>query len=580
LKARELMRALQQTSGSTLTTDDRNKATKDLPASIKKTIALQPPPERDSTFPQSDFSRASGYPSDNNNTRFAMLALWVAGRHKVPTQRCLALVVRRFRTSQTKEGSWDYFLGAVTPEPVTPAMCTAGLIGLAVAHGLKDGVLGDKSARLSLNEPSIKSAMKYLSNHVGSPLGSDSIRPENRETINVFFLWSLSCVGVLYNVKTFDGKDWYQWGAELLVDAQNVDGSWHPIRKNWHPPSPAEGQVENKELLMYKGSYRLIDTSFALLFLKRADFLRDLSEKIRGERDGRDDNGQDMKSPNYNETSAARKDKKDKDGKPADRLREAKSFTNSLGMKMILIRPGTFLMGSPDGKTPPGVSAEEERFSDETPHRVTLTRGFFMASTLVTQAQWEEVMGENSNHSPFKGKDDEEKRRLPVASVSWIECQAFCKRLSARESMKYELPTEAEWEYACRAGSLTPFWWGSSISTDQANYDGKFAYGKDGKKTKVDRAKPTPVDEFPTNPWRLHDMHGNLYQWCQDYYNPYPTEDVKDPVSTQKGETDARVLRGGSWSDVPGNCRAAFRERIAPGFRPGNYGCRVVCRLE
>ncbi len=110
------------------------------------------------------------------------------------------------------------------------------------------------------------------------------------------------------------------------------------------------------------------------------------------------------------------------------------------------------------------------------------------------------------------GKDDDEKKKLPVDNVSWHDCQEFCKKLSAREKRTFKLPTEAQWEYACRAGTKTAFWWGNTITTDQANYNGSFSYGKAGKKGEY-REKTTPVDFFKGNLWGLHDMHGNLWEW-------------------------------------------------------------------
>jgi len=240
---------------------------------------------------------------------------------------------------------------------------------------------------------------------------------------------------------------------------------------------------------------------------------------------------------------------------------------------------------------------------------VTLTKGYRMSATLVTQYQWEQVMGYNP--STFKGKDEAEKKKLPVDNVSWYDCVEFCNELSKKdhktpcyalandkrdmngriteaevtflpEGTGYRLPTEAEWEYAARAGTKTAFWWGDSITPEQANYDcSTYAYGPKGKVEKDKyRQKTTPVDFFKANPWGLHDMHGNLWQWCQDWYGPYDGLDNKDPVRLQKADKDARVLRGGSWYDDPWFCRAASRFRLAPAFRFDGRGCRVASRLD
>jgi formylglycine-generating enzyme required for sulfatase activity len=229
-------------------------------------------------------------------------------------------------------------------------------------------------------------------------------------------------------------------------------------------------------------------------------------------------------------------------------------------MKFAWCPPGTFLMGSPAG--------EPERSNDETQHRVTLTKGYWLGTHPVTQAQWQAVMG--SNPSQFKGDT------LPVETVCWDDCQAFVKKLSEKTGKRFRLPTEAEWEYACRAGTTTPFYFGETISTDQANYDGNYTYGK-GKKG-VYREKTTPVGSFPANAWGLFDIHGNVWEWCQDRYGPYASSDIIDPQSTDNGT--ARVLRGGSWYCNPGCCRSACRSSYEPGHRHGYFGCRVLLCLD
>jgi sulfatase modifying factor 1 len=238
-----------------------------------------------------------------------------------------------------------------------------------------------------------------------------------------------------------------------------------------------------------------------------------------------------------------------------------KNFTNSIGMKFVWIPPGSFMMGSPKG--------EKERDNDETQHKVTLSKGFYMGVYTVTQEQWQEVMGNNPSH--FKGE-----KNLPVEQVTWDDCQEFIKKLREKDKkQQYRLPTEAEWEYSCRAGTTTPFHFGETIFTDQANYNG-VVYG-DGKKG-VSRGKTTPVGSFPSNAYGLHDMSGNVFQWCQDWYGDYPQKDVVDPQGAGKGAF--RVLRGGSWYDYPWYCRSAFRYRDEPGYRSFHCGFRVVFCLD
>jgi formylglycine-generating enzyme required for sulfatase activity len=258
---------------------------------------------------------------------------------------------------------------------------------------------------------------------------------------------------------------------------------------------------------------------------------------------------------------------KDKDSTAVDPPKP-QPFTNTIGMRFVPIKAGEFVMGS--------LAGEEKRSADETPHLVKVTRGFYLGAHLVTQRQWEQVMGPEANRSRFKGKDDDEKKRLPVDNVSWDDCQEFCARLSRLDGRPYRLPWEAEWEYACRAGTPTPFWTGDTISTDQANFDGTHVYGKDGKKG-ISREQTTPVDQFPPNRWGLHDMHGNLFQWCQDGYGPYPAKEATDPRGPDKGE---RVLRGGSWSADARGCRSAYRDQSRPDRRGDDLGLRVATPLD
>jgi uncharacterized protein (TIGR02996 family) len=227
-------------------------------------------------------------------------------------------------------------------------------------------------------------------------------------------------------------------------------------------------------------------------------------------------------------------------------------WTNSIGIKFAWIPAGTFLMGSPEGEAGQGY--------DEPQHKVTLTRGFWLAIHPVTQASWRAVMGDNP--SEFHGDD------LPVERVSWDACQEFLRKLSERDGPTYHLPTEAQWEYACRAGTTTPYYFGNTISTDQANFDCDLPYF--GQAEGICRNQTTPVGSFPPNGWGLFDMHGNLYEWCADWYGDYPVVDVLDPQGPENGMF--RVQRGGSFGNDPYNLRSASRS----GYWLDTYGLRPV----
>ena len=233
-----------------------------------------------------------------------------------------------------------------------------------------------------------------------------------------------------------------------------------------------------------------------------------------------------------------------------------KRFVNRIGMEFVWIPPGTFMMGSPKN--------ELDRYFDERQHKVTLTKGFYLGKYTVTQEQWKKIMG--NEPSAFKGE-----KNLPVEFVSWDKCQEFIKKLRESDKNHYRLPTEAEWEYACRAGTKTPFCFGNTISTDQANYDGSFVYGE-GKKG-ISRKKTTVVGSFPPNAWGLHDMHGNVWQFCQDVYGDYPEKDVVDPQGPEKGTH--RVARGGSYFHDPQCARSASRLQCEPDIESDIVGFRV-----
>jgi formylglycine-generating enzyme required for sulfatase activity len=228
---------------------------------------------------------------------------------------------------------------------------------------------------------------------------------------------------------------------------------------------------------------------------------------------------------------------------------------SGVSMTLVWIPPGTFTMGSP--------SNESSRDSDEGPQtRVTLTRGFWMGETEVTQAQWKAVMGSGNNPSHFKGDT------LPVEMVSWNDAMDFCRRLSERSGRTVTLPTEAQWEYACRAGTTTRFSFGDSDSS-LGNY--AWFTSNSGSQTR-------PVRGKQPNAWGLYDMHGNVWEWCLDWFGAYPGGSVTDPTGASSGSY--RVLRGGSWGYTARYCRSASRGGDGPTGRFHNNGFRVVLAVQ
>lgn len=227
-------------------------------------------------------------------------------------------------------------------------------------------------------------------------------------------------------------------------------------------------------------------------------------------------------------------------------------------MRLVALEPGTFEMGSPP--------TEFGRNTDETRHAVTLTTKVFIGQHEVTQAEWKQVMG--TNPSRFDGC-----QRCPVETVNFVEVNAFISRLNAGNSaMRIRLPTEAEWEYACRAGSITAFNTGRAISTDQANYDGRYPYS--GGSQGGTRGRPTPAGSYPPNAWGLYDMHGNVWEWTGDWYGDYPPGPVTDPKGPDRGR--AKVIRGGSWHFDANSMRCGLRYTHAPQDKGFSLGFRIV----
>ncbi|MCC5897194.1 MAG: formylglycine-generating enzyme family protein [Phormidium sp. BM_Day4_Bin.17] len=237
---------------------------------------------------------------------------------------------------------------------------------------------------------------------------------------------------------------------------------------------------------------------------------------------------------------------------------------------MVQIPGGTFLMGSPQDEL-------DNRENEQPQHSVTIP-SFFMGRYPITQAQWRMVAGYpeverelNPDPSRFKGEN------RPVEKVRWQDAVEFFQRLSRQSGRSYRLPSEAEWEYACRAGTQTPFHFGETLTDELANYDATEIYGRGV--TGERRGKTTEVGQFPPNNFGLHDMHGNVWEWCQDdWHDDYKgaPEDgrawVDDPP-----KNDRKVLRGGSWGNYPKSCRCAFRyDYTRDGFNDFR-GFRVVC---
>ncbi len=260
-------------------------------------------------------------------------------------------------------------------------------------------------------------------------------------------------------------------------------------------------------------------------------------------------------------------------------------FTNSVGMKFALIPPGRFKMGSPESEL--GYKGEHEE--DELQHEIEITRPFFMGIHEVTQEQYEQVMGSNPSYFSESGGGKEQVTGMdtssfPVEQVSWDDAQEFIRRLNAKAGEKqsgrrYRLATEAEWEYACRGGSTGPFSFGSSLNGDRANCNGTSPYGSERKGKYLQR--PCDVGKYSANGFGLYDMHGNVWEWCEDLYSAdyYQTSPSQDPRNSSSSGAD-RVERGGSWFNHASYCRSANRNNIFPSMRSEFNGFRVLCRLD
>jgi formylglycine-generating enzyme required for sulfatase activity len=234
---------------------------------------------------------------------------------------------------------------------------------------------------------------------------------------------------------------------------------------------------------------------------------------------------------------------------PSNRATETVDLGDGVTMEFVLIQPGSFSMGTAN-----------HDYDEKPVHQVTLTQPFYLGKYEVTQAQWEKVMGANPSH--FKGA------KLPVDNVSWDDCQLFLAALRKKVGKKFALPTEAQWEYACRAGTTTEFSSGhdEALVSDYAWHSGN------------SNLTTHPVGEKKPNPWGLYDMHGNVYEWCADWYaEAYPGGDAVDPVGPTSG--DRRVIRGGAWLYVLDNHRSSDRGFSPPDYRSDEYGLRCAMLL-
>ncbi|MFP4257149.1 MAG: formylglycine-generating enzyme family protein [Desulfobacterales bacterium] len=240
---------------------------------------------------------------------------------------------------------------------------------------------------------------------------------------------------------------------------------------------------------------------------------------------------------------------------------QQEKFTNSLGMKFVLIEPGTFMMGSPPDD-PLGSESEVRQ-------EIRIGEPFYIQTTEVTVGQWQAVMGKKWLF-PRKGPAD-----MPVTSVSWHDCRKFIDKLNQNSEHTYRLPTEAEWEYACRAGTQTSYSWGDEPDCTKAMYANSPLKTDDCVETVksmgLETGEPAPVKTYPSNPWGLYDMHGNVWEWCRDCFDG-------DPGSGGNGSSSCsrRVRRGGSWYSSPYSLRSSNRAYAHPAAKFKTTGFRLV----
>ncbi|MEL6438061.1 MAG: formylglycine-generating enzyme family protein [Cyanobacteria bacterium J06621_8] len=236
-----------------------------------------------------------------------------------------------------------------------------------------------------------------------------------------------------------------------------------------------------------------------------------------------------------------------------------KRVASPLDLDLVAISGGKFMMGSPEG----------EGLDWEQPQHEVMIQPFLMGKYPVTQAQWREVaslpkVARELDPNPARFKDLEDSDRRPVENVSWDDAVEFCQRLSQQTGQEYRLPSEAEWEYACRAGTTTTYYFGDRITSDQVNYEGTVG-------------ETTAVGEYPPNDFGLYDMHGNVWEWCQDDWHDDYEDAPTDGSAWVTGVDNIKVVRSGSWGYIPYYCRSEIRFDFTRDHRNNDVGFRVVC---
>ncbi len=243
-------------------------------------------------------------------------------------------------------------------------------------------------------------------------------------------------------------------------------------------------------------------------------------------------------------------------------------MTNQIGMEFILVKPGTFLMGSPE--------SEPYRESDEMLHTVMIEKPFYLQTTEVTVTQWQAVMGKKI-FGRKKGGDSD-----PVTRVSYYDCQNFIKKLNKKNIGTYRLPSEQEWEYACRAGTTTAYSWGDDIDCSKAMYSNNTKKNPECtlfyESMQIKSNQAAPVKSFKPNPWGFYDMHGNVWEWCLDEYRWYKSSSGRTDIEPIKRET--RIRRGGSWYKYGKYLRSANRTFAHPSAKFKTTGFRLVLEAD